>query len=75
MEVWATVNVAVDLLEPEAFVLGHITMLDFVLLQILLLAGDDIFQEVYRMLVRREKELTDRDVLVPWEVGLDLGHQ
>ena len=46
MEVWATVNVAVDLLQPEALVLGHITMLNFVLLQILLLAGDDIFQEV-----------------------------
>ena len=46
LEVWALVDVLVDLLEAEALVLGDVAVGDLVLLEVLLPAADDVLQEV-----------------------------
>ena len=42
LQVWVPVDVGVDLLESKAFVLGHVAVLDLGLLDVLLLAADEV---------------------------------
>ena len=46
LEILVPINVAVDLLEPEALVLGYVDVANLGLQEILLLAGDDVPEEV-----------------------------
>ena len=47
LEIIVPVDMAVDLLEAEALVLRHVDVADLGLQEILLLAGDDVPEEVY----------------------------
>jgi len=53
----------IDLSEPESLILRHVTLGDLVLLEILLLASDDVLHKVHG------------EVLYSWQAGLGLGHK
>ena len=73
LKILVPIDVRVDLLETEALVLGHIAVLDLVLLDVLLLAAEQVLEEVYKRDQRRARELTNGDMLITREVGLHLG--
>ena len=41
-----SVDVSVDLFEAESFILRHVTIIDFVLLEVFLLAADNVLEEI-----------------------------
>lgn len=65
----------IDLSEPEALILRNVTLGDLVLLEILLLASDDVLHKVWENDHEKILGLTHGEVLYSWQAGLGLGHK
>ena len=70
-----SIDVSVDLPETEAPILGDEALADSVLSDIFLLTGDDVLQEVCKKDQEKKWRLTNGDMLLSGQVGLDLGHE
>ena len=65
----------IDLSEPEALILRNVTLGDLVLLEILLLASDDVLHKVWENDHEKILGLTHGEVLYSWQAGLGLRHK